>query len=193
MHWKRSKSPVQGNSATSRFLNPGIFHSDAPSLILPEGELSSWGGSCVILAPRQCGHAPFPFASHSRELVSAHPPPQALSPPRPWVQALPSAARVPGLWFQGLAFCFFWVPSISFFCSLALPALCSPALHSIPRAFRNSCPLSYLGGVAELSETNQPIHKNNGDPMKQSYLKRDFLTTRFSKSRLSPNTVVCQL
>lgn len=75
MHWKRSKSPVQGNSATSRFLNPGIFHSDAPSLILPEGELSSWGGSCVILAPRQCGHAPFPFASHSRELVSAHPPP----------------------------------------------------------------------------------------------------------------------
>ena len=149
----------------------GIFHSDAPSLSVPEAELrgGSWGGSCIILAPGQWSHAPFPFTSHARELVLPLNPGLGF---RLWMQRL-----VPRPLVSRSSIWFLLCPNHKLFCSLSFPALCSLPPHFIPRGSRNSCPLSYLGGVAELSETNQSTHKNNSDTIEHRYLKRDFLTT----------------
>lgn len=136
--------------------------------------------------------AMLPFASYARELVSPPPTPNPTSTPSlgagsafscwcPW----PLVSRSSILFLLG--------PNHKCFVLSGPPTTLVPTSpHCILGGFRNSCPPSYLGGTAELSETNQSFHKNSGNTIKHGYLKRESLTPRFSKSRL-PLRTVCLL
>lgn len=118
-----------------KYRAPSRCPSGSPPLLFPEGEL------------RLTDHPGTPGVC---SCPNPHPAPP--TPPQNtiwgfmfWLQWLVSVVIAMAFQFQGPAFCFFCGPTMNLLWSLALSALCFSPLHSIPRGFRNSCPLSYPG------------------------------------------------
>lgn len=132
----------------------------------------------VIFPDSSIALSPFSFL-HGEFICAPCPPPRP--PPLSLVYALGSCS--------GFSCCCLWSfpwPSVSrssillllwpnHKCSWISVSLLPLPSHAIP------CLLSYLTNVPERSETNWPLHKNNGGIFKHKYLKRDFLTVRSCK------------